>query len=342
MFCLPLNEAEFNSDKTNLKKHFVREQIPFDKPEVWKKEAVWDDYFKEVVVPYKKIKQQFADYGFSFKENVKFQDFSDCISSYKVNIVFSHCKIGENEAIEFFDRLVTAEELVESIPLTFNGTIDLSVCSPINTAALLKDKRRMAVVKSSDKTIGFIYWLYFYAIVFKVIKQGGVKFYSNALESAIEQLNIFPKEQKMKQEPKLNLKQLLKAYIDGTIVPKIYRGGGGDQPNLPNFQKNKEDIMIIRLEKNSNFNNKLIVVIVVSLLLVLFILCYLIWKNIENVPLVLGLIGGQGASVLVVINKLRSIFKEKNYTDLMLYLMPRLETEAERTKYMEYLLKLLE
>ena len=80
------------------------------------------------------------------------------------------------------------DEFIDSVPVKYDGVIDLSVCKPVEIASVLKDKRRMAVVKSSNKSISFIYWLYFYGVAFDIILKEKVHFYSNALELAISKI----------------------------------------------------------------------------------------------------------------------------------------------------------
>lgn len=187
MFCLPLTIEQFYSDLMNLSKDFVRELLSS-----YKEDGVnynWSNYFSNVIKPYQKLKKQFERYGFVFHESVTLENFKNIINNFHVNILFSHCKHDKNEAIEFFDRLVYKDEFVDSIPRTYNKVIDLSVCNPEQTALELKDKRRLAIVKSSNISIKINYWLYFYGILFDIINKRKVKFYSNALELAISQFN---------------------------------------------------------------------------------------------------------------------------------------------------------
>lgn len=189
MCCLPLTEEQFKLDKENLFKHFVREHLPKNKPSEYKQGTLWNVYKEEVVNPYHKLKKQFCQFGFSFMELVTFDDFINSIELHHVNILFSHCKTGEKEAIEFYDKLVYQNEFIDSIPFNYNKVIDLSVCKPEHIALALKDQRRTAIVKSSNKPISFMYWLYFYGITFEIIYKQKVEYYSNALELSITKLN---------------------------------------------------------------------------------------------------------------------------------------------------------
>lgn len=188
MFCLPLTEEQFNLDKENLSKHFVREHLPQNKPVESKQGKLWSVYNEEVVQPYLKLKKQFTCYGFSFNESVTFSNFLKLIDNSHVNILFSHCKTGNDEAIELFDRLVPKDEFINGIPLHYNKVIDLSVCKPKFTADELKVKRRDAIVKSVNKPISFMLWIYFYGLAFEIIYKQKAKYYSNAIEQTFSKI----------------------------------------------------------------------------------------------------------------------------------------------------------
>jgi hypothetical protein len=188
MFCLPLTKEQFNLDSENLSKHFVREHLPINKPIESKEGKLWNVYDEEVIQPYLKLKRQFSSYGFSFNESVTFSNFIKLIDNSHVNILFSHCKTGVDEAIELFDRLVPKDEFVNAIPLNYNKVLDLSVCKPEFTARELKDKRRDAIVKSVTKSISFMLWLYFYGLAFEIIYKQKAEYYSNAIDQTISKI----------------------------------------------------------------------------------------------------------------------------------------------------------
>ena len=188
MFCLPLTKEQFNLDSENLSKHFVREHLPINKPIESKEGKLWNVYDEEVIQPYLKLKRQFSSYGFSFNESVTFSNFIKLIDNSHVNILFSHCKTGVDEAIELFDRLVPKDEFVNAIPLNYNKVLDLSVCKPEFTARELKDKRRDAIVKSVTKSISFMLWLYFYGLAFEIIYKQKAEYYTNAIDQTISKI----------------------------------------------------------------------------------------------------------------------------------------------------------
>lgn len=189
LFCLPLSNVEFQLDKQNSQKHFVREHLPINKPVENRDNKLWEVYQQEVVKPYKDFEKQFSKLGFHFIDSVTFDMFKNQLDKYKVMIIFSHCKTGTEEAIEFFDRLVETNEFVSAFPEDYNKVVDLSVCNPKVTANRLKMEREKMLVKSSiGKSISFIYWLYFYSVAFDVIYKNKVSSYSQVLEQTIKKL----------------------------------------------------------------------------------------------------------------------------------------------------------
>ena len=135
----------------------------------------------------------------------------------------------------------------------------------------------------------------------------------------------------------MKLNSILKSYLDNSIVTKPITGGGEtiSNPNLEN------EILKSRLEKNSQFNNKLIVTYVVILLLSFCLLCYLIWYFIPDKVVVLGLLSGEGLSIIFIIRTMHRLYKDKVFTDQMLYLIPNLTSEAEKRDYIKVLFDFL-
>lgn len=130
----------------------------------------------------------------------------------------------------------------------------------------------------------------------------------------------------------MKLKSILKSYLNNSIITKPITGGETvPNPTMVN------DILLSRLEKNSQFNNKLIVTYVVILLLTFCLLCYLIWYFIPDKVVVLGLLSGEGLSIIFIIRQVHRLYKDKVFTDQMLYLIPKLTSEAEKRDYIKAL-----
>jgi hypothetical protein len=165
--------------------------LPENKKSEYENGTLWEAYKEEVVQPYLQFKKQFSAYGFVFNENVTFNQFASLIHEHQVNIVFSHCRVGDQdtEAVEFYDKLVGICSFLEAIPVHYDKTLDLSVCKPANLAQALKQQRKLMVVKSSSKSIGFVFWIYVYSVIFQIIHTKKIDYYSTAIEKAIFKIN---------------------------------------------------------------------------------------------------------------------------------------------------------
>lgn len=132
----------------------------------------------------------------------------------------------------------------------------------------------------------------------------------------------------------MKLNSILTSYLNKSLTIIPIKGGGEETVINPNLEN---EILVSRLEKNSQFNNKLIIIYVIILLLSFCLLCFLIWYFIPDKVVVLGLLSGEGLSIIFVIKAIHRLYKDKVFTDQLLYLMPKLTTEAEKIKYIETL-----
>lgn len=188
MFCFPITQEDFQKDKTNLKKDFIRNL---------KKGKSWKHYEEEISVPYLMFKKEFSRHGFVIHDYTTFDDFAKHINDYKINIVFSHCDTPilknesggfydlKNQKVEFFDRLVGAQDFLDVVSDDYDNIIDLSVCKPIHIAQTLKLQRKNCIVKSSNKKLGISMWLYIYSRIFEAIRLGDAEDYSDVIETVI-------------------------------------------------------------------------------------------------------------------------------------------------------------
>lgn len=130
----------------------------------------------------------------------------------------------------------------------------------------------------------------------------------------------------------MKLNSIIQSYLDKSLVTTAIKGGD----ILPN-ENLENQILVQRLQKNSEFNNKLIITYLVVLLLSFCLLCVLIWYFIPDKVVVLGLLSGEGLSLIFIIRTIHRLYKDKVFTDHLLYLIPKLTTETEKIKYMEIL-----
>lgn len=134
----------------------------------------------------------------------------------------------------------------------------------------------------------------------------------------------------------MKLNSIIKSYLDNSLVSQSITGGESTQDQIL-----VNNILIKRLEKNSVFNNNLIIVYIVILLFSFLFLCCLILFFIHDKTMVLGLMSGEGLSIVFIIRTIQHLYKDKIFTDQFLYILPKLTSENEKIKYMETLSEFL-
>jgi hypothetical protein len=126
--------------------------------------------------------------------------------------------------------------------------------------------------------------------------------------------------------------EIIESYLNKTLVKKAITGGASTEDlSLVN------DILKLRLEKNSTFNNRLIIAFIVILFLTFVLVCFLIYRFLDDKVTVAALLGGQGLSIALILQTLHRLYKDKVFTDQLLYALPKMTSENEKIKYMEIL-----
>jgi hypothetical protein len=91
------------------------------------------------------------------------------------------------------------------------------------------------------------------------------------------------------------------------------------------------DRLIARLDAQARFNNRLIVTIVVSYLAVLALMAALVVVHNNNIKWLAAGLGGNLLTLAGSVGFLRDLWREKNYIDMLLAILPSL-TAAEAMK----------
>lgn len=99
-------------------------------------------------------------------------------------ILVAHSKDGES--IEFFDQVVDKEEMLRCIPLSFNGVIDLCVCSPIGVAEYIDLRRPNCFVRYTQAKSSIMMWMNFYNVFFDFIAVANLNYYKAFEKIALE------------------------------------------------------------------------------------------------------------------------------------------------------------
>lgn len=123
-----------------------------------------------------------------------------------------------------------------------------------------------------------------------------------------------------------NLKPVINEYIEE--IKKIKMGEQSSE-----FA---DELLKKRLKENVEFDNKIMIAILSFMAVVILVSLSLAFYYKD--PILLGvLFGVDGFSLYFVINKALAISKEKKFTDIVTYMIPRLENSEERIKFMEIL-----
>lgn len=106
-------------------------------------------------------------------------------------ILFAHWNV---DSVEFADGLASIEDVIEAVPHSYNGIIDLCVCHPKELALELRRLRQDCVVRFVEGSATPAFWLYFYLVVFKKLLDSRIT-YLDAVSSTIDNfLNHFQEE----------------------------------------------------------------------------------------------------------------------------------------------------
>ncbi|HVW16470.1 MAG TPA: hypothetical protein VHB54_21740 [Mucilaginibacter sp.] len=135
---------------------------------------------------------------------------------------------------------------------------------------------------------------------------------------------------------KQNFQDLLQSYLSNNVTPATAHLGPADKEKK---LKNDESIFISRLESTRTFNNNITILIVVVLLALIIFLGILIWKNNNNQKYVIALLSGQGGSIIVAVNLMLRIKREKFFSDIIIDMLPKVTSKAEKDKLIESVLK---
>jgi hypothetical protein len=97
-------------------------------------------------------------------------------------ILFSH---WDSERVEFADGLQSISKVVEAVPRTFSGVLDLSVCHPGKLVARLKVERpSIAMIRFTNVSTTPKLWLLFYLALFKALAENQLS-YLEALDQTL-------------------------------------------------------------------------------------------------------------------------------------------------------------
>jgi hypothetical protein len=126
--------------------------------------------------------------GVRIAREVSLARFSSLLGEQGVDVVilFSH---WHRSAVEFADGLKTVSEIIDAIPTTFCGILDLSICHPLELVKRLKAERpNIAMIRFATVLTTPRLWLFFYLALFKTLSAKDIA-YLIALDSIFEEFS---------------------------------------------------------------------------------------------------------------------------------------------------------
>jgi hypothetical protein len=189
-FCFVESFAEMKTD-LDKPKDFVRAKLASTEKAI---KPFWKGYRQQIVEPFKRLRWRLERWpAICFRRAVKVSDFLDILRSgeYETVILYSHCKDGgkENEAVEFYDKLITSRQLAESIPARLNMDLDFSVCKPILLRKELEAiPGRQFVIINWEKEINLKEWLWLYELILWNVRRNPDQSYSHAFTAVLGRL----------------------------------------------------------------------------------------------------------------------------------------------------------
>lgn len=173
-FAIPLNQEEFFDQFNAIDKDFVRNCC-----------SSWAKYKVEIADILQEMFSQFNALGVVTITHLTLEKLTPCFQQGKKH--FTLVAHWYNDTIEFFDRMVSCDEFVNAIPESFDGIIDLCVCTPEPLAALIKAKRPDCSVRYNETKTSITHWIHYYLILFRYISINNVT-YNQAFENITKEL----------------------------------------------------------------------------------------------------------------------------------------------------------
>jgi hypothetical protein len=172
-FGIPTTKEDFTNDLKLPNKDFA------------KRCKCFTSYRKQIIDPLnKKVEPVLTRLGVKVVHKLTFSDFGSLFQNnrFDVIILFSHWK---DEAVEFYDGLVTISKILEQVPFNFSGIIDLCVCHPDSLRIRLDFERPNCAVKISKEKINAFIWLRFYENLFIYLDQEDITYFE-AVDNVLE------------------------------------------------------------------------------------------------------------------------------------------------------------
>lgn len=173
-------------------KDFVEKQKQFDRgfshifAEKFGERAL-DEYIYQILNDLRTVEPVLTNLGLKVIHKLKLKEFGELFkhNKYDVIILFSH---WENNAVEFADGFADETGILGQIPEAFSGIVDFCVCNPRPLTINLRIERPNCLIRYSKNPAMPFFWLYFYLVLFKHLKQQD-KTYLEAMEDVVHEFS---------------------------------------------------------------------------------------------------------------------------------------------------------
>jgi hypothetical protein len=141
-------------------------------------------FSQDVKEPYNLMKPAYKRLGVSVFEKATLNVFHNCLSSNRYSLVtlFAH---RTYDGVEFHNGVFSSQKILDEIPSSFSGILDLSVCDPIELAILVKNHRPNCLARLIDRKVTPMWWFYFYLAFYKTISTDSLDYFT-AFESTLK------------------------------------------------------------------------------------------------------------------------------------------------------------
>lgn len=179
-FCLPITHEDFLNEYLHPTKDFIRLYRKNDPAQAW------TNYYDEIVDPYTSFSDYFGRYGLHFTSNGTFAQFTDLVNGQAADVLLfvTHCKDGgcPSESLEFYDRMVTSDELLNTELVPYPLLLDISVCKPLYLKEEMPKFHSSYTPFVSGEGRDLATWLYFYAEIFAKMIDKNTRYLPTFLE----------------------------------------------------------------------------------------------------------------------------------------------------------------
>lgn len=172
-FGLPLTADDFKAAFHDPNRDYAR-QYP----------AGWEQYRRNFASHVEDFIARYKKLGVRVVYGLRGSDLVGLFACGSVVTLFTHWTAS---GIELCDGILRLSSVVDSVPYTFSGVLDLCVCHPKGLPELLVRDRPLCSVRYIEDDAKPVFWLAFYEALYRLLKLGG-RTYRDAMTEIILEL----------------------------------------------------------------------------------------------------------------------------------------------------------